>query len=116
VLTDLGCPDCRGVLAVSEIGKGGLFFFECRVGHAFSGESLIVAKEDRAEEYLWSAIETFEELSLLHEELGRRLRAGGAASTARSFRDRAKRAGRQATVLREVLRADRPVDQGEPRR
>jgi two-component system chemotaxis response regulator CheB len=114
VLTDLGCPDCRGVLAVSELGHGGLFFFECRIGHAFSGESLVVAKEDRAEEYLWSAIETFEELSLLHAEMEQRLRAGGAARSARAFRDRARQAARQATVLRELLSADRPVQHSVP--
>jgi two-component system chemotaxis response regulator CheB len=116
VLTDLGCPDCSGVLAVSEMGRGGLFFFECRVGHTFSGESLIHAKEDRVEEHLWSAIETFDELSLLHQEVAQRLAARGAARTARSYRDRARRAAKQAKLLRELVGNDRPVDQSDPRR
>lgn len=42
-LTDLGCPDCPGVLALLRTENQ--MSFVCSVGHAFSSESLIEAKE-----------------------------------------------------------------------
>src|SRR5688500_12337193 len=81
-LTDFGCPDCRGVLAVQELGKTGHLSFACRVGHTFSGESLSRVKEEQLEYSLWTAVEVFEEIVLLHRELASRERALGAGSHA----------------------------------
>src|SRR3954469_25076533 len=71
-LTDLGCPDCRGVLATREEGKKGHLRFTCQIGHGFSQESLIAAKEEQLENSLWSCAETYEEIVRLHEELATR--------------------------------------------
>ncbi len=65
-LTDLGCPDCRGVLAVREEGRQGHLAFACSIGHAYSGESLISSKEEQIEDTLWSAVEVYQEIALLH--------------------------------------------------
>src|SRR5688572_5852439 len=84
-LTDLGCPDCRGVLAVQEIGDGGHLSFECRVGHAFSSESLVAAKEEQLETALWTVVELFEEMNMLHNDLAARARDSGGQELARRF-------------------------------
>lgn len=109
-LTDLGCPDCRGVLAVREEGHQGHLAFTCRVGHAFSGESLLKVKEEQVEDAMWSTIELFEELVLLHRELAARAEVNGVQHLARAFRQRIKRAEANMASLRAVIAKDSPAD------
>ena len=52
------CPDCGGVLW--EIDEEDYLRFRCRVGHAFSPESMIGAQNDMLEQALWSALKTLE--------------------------------------------------------
>ena len=108
-LTDIGCPDCRGVLAVREDVKRRHLAFSCRVGHAYSGESLIAAKEDQLEESLWSAVEVYEEIAQLHGEMAARARADGLTSVAAAYQRRSRRALALKTVLRKVLIRDAPA-------
>src|SRR5437867_9317672 len=44
------CPGCCGVLAVHTQGKRSDLVFECRVGHTFTVQELLVAKEERYED------------------------------------------------------------------
>ena len=115
-LTDIGCPDCRGVLAVEERSSGQLAFF-CRVGHAYSGQSLVVAKEDQLENALWSAVETYEEVAMLGREMAQRLRRAGTRAGRSTHEERARRATRNAATLRGLIGRDRPAllrDDGGP--
>jgi two-component system chemotaxis response regulator CheB len=114
-LTDLGCPDCRGVLAGREIGEAGQLLFTCRVGHTFSGESLIGAKEEELEDAMWIAIESYDEMVTLHEELARRARANGGRSLAQAYERRARLAGKHLADLRRILTADGPAVAGRGR-
>jgi two-component system chemotaxis response regulator CheB len=107
-LTDLGCPDCRGVLAVVEL-PGGQLSFACRVGHTFSGESLTVAKEDELETSLWTAVESLEEIVLLHLELAGRFRQAGAPVFASEYGRRARLAKQHITGLRRLIARDKPA-------
>jgi hypothetical protein len=59
---DMGCPDCRGVLYVTELGHHGFLWFHCRVGQAFSSDAVVELNEDRLDEALWTALELFEEI------------------------------------------------------
>jgi two-component system chemotaxis response regulator CheB len=112
VLTDMGCPDCRGVLAVREEGGKGHLSFSCRVGHAYSGESLIEVKEQQLEDSLWAAVEVFEEVALLHSELAARARRNGARQTATAYERRTKQAKVQTKNLRALIAEDRPASAG----
>jgi two-component system chemotaxis response regulator CheB len=106
-LTDLGCPDCRGVLAVEVLANGQLSF-TCRIGHAFSAESLMTAKEDELETALWTAVEIYEEVVLLEREMALRVREAGARQTAIAYERRARAALRNVTALRALIAADGP--------
>src|SRR5512147_2841771 len=63
-LTDLGCPDCSGVLALHEVGPSHYPTYACSVGHRFSSDDLTQAKEHQLETALWTAVETLGELRL----------------------------------------------------
>jgi two-component system chemotaxis response regulator CheB len=104
-LTDLGCPDCRGVLGFKDLGKGALSF-ECQVGHAFLAESLIESKEDQLEEALWTSVELFEEMVLIHGELAARAEREGHAEDRDAHLRRVDRAQQLSRVLREAIGQD----------
>ena len=108
-LVDMGCPDCRGVLAVREDGHRGHLAFICSIGHAYSGESLVSSKEEQLENTLWSAIEVYQEIALLHRELSASSRADGARASAGAYQRRAKRATTLAADLRELIGKDVPA-------
>jgi two-component system chemotaxis response regulator CheB len=108
-LTDLGCSDCRGVLAVREDGDKGHLSFTCRVGHAFSGESLLKCKEEQLEDALWAAVEVYEEIVLLHREMSNRARAGGVIGVAKAYERRAKRGASLMSRLRQIISSDSPA-------
>src|SRR5262245_34861077 len=49
-----GCPECGGVLW--EIDDAQLLRFRCRVGHAYSADSLVVEQTEGVEDALWAAL------------------------------------------------------------
>ena len=108
-LTDVGCPDCRGVLAVDVLGEHAHLRFSCQVGHAFSQESLMSAKELQVEQALWSSIETYEEIKLLCQALADNAREAQRTEAAETFAQRAARAAEVSQSLRDLLSHDRPL-------
>jgi hypothetical protein len=116
LLADLGCPDCSGVLAIEEL-PGGQLSFTCRIGHTFAGASLQIAKEEELETALWTAVETFEEVVMLHLELAARFRRNGGRAFAVRYERRAALARKQSKALRRLIARERPaLGPDEPRR
>jgi two-component system chemotaxis response regulator CheB len=109
-LTDLGCPDCPGVLAVGRLGNAHHLVFMCRVGHTFSAESLVPVKEEQLENALWAAVELYEEVEQLHGQLAERAGEAGHAEVAGGLLERATRAARHGRQLRAVIEADAPAE------
>ncbi len=64
------CPDCNGTLW--ELQDGELLRYRCRVGHAYSAESMIEAENESVERALWAAVRTLEETAQLSRRIARR--------------------------------------------
>lgn len=72
--TGFGCPECGG--ALRELREDENFRFRCRVGHAFSPESLLLSRGDALEEALWAALRALEEQVALARRRGVWLASG----------------------------------------
>jgi len=97
----LSCPDCNG--AMFELHEGGLTRLRCRVGHAWSPESLVAQQSAAYETALWTALRTLEEKAALTLKLGNQAHQRGHRITAERFRMEAAEAHRSAELLRELI-------------
>jgi two-component system chemotaxis response regulator CheB len=95
------CPDCNGVLW--EIQDCGLVRFRCRVGHAWSPESLLTQQSESLEAALWVALGTLEERAALASRLAEPARRRGHRITATRFEEQAEEAQQAARLVRRVL-------------
>jgi two-component system chemotaxis response regulator CheB len=96
-----GCPDCGGVLW--ELGEGELIRYRCRVGHAYSPDTLSTKQLEALEDALWMALRALEEQAALARRLAERAEARGHTTIATRFRLRHDEAQDQAEVIRDVL-------------
>ncbi|MGI4787669.1 MAG: chemotaxis protein CheB [Janthinobacterium lividum] len=95
------CPDCHGVLW--EITEGELIRFRCRVGHAFSPNSLLASQSDNLEEALWVALRALEESAAMAERLQERAADRGHVLSAQRFSEQAGDARQRARIIHDVL-------------
>src|SRR5262249_29220810 len=65
------CPDCHGVLW--ELDEGELMRFRCRVGHAYTAQTLNGAMSESSENALWAAMRALEEKAALLRRLAPKL-------------------------------------------
>jgi two-component system, chemotaxis family, protein-glutamate methylesterase/glutaminase len=116
-----GCPDCGGSLR--ELHDGELIRFRCRVGHAWTTNSLLARQSEGLETALWTALRALEERAVLCNRVAERLRNRGTVTAARRFQEQSQDARRRAAILREVLVSSRATnaepgaaepDQAEP--
>lgn len=101
ILSPYGCPDCGG--ALWEIQGGELTRYRCRVGHAYSDESLLEAGRDGVERAMWAALRALEEHRDQAHRLARRMRARGHASLTKRFSQQALEAEERASLIRRAL-------------
>jgi len=95
------CPDCNGVLW--QIQDGGLERYRCRVGHAWSPESLLTQQSEALEAALWIALRSLEERAALARRLAEPARRRGYSITATRFEEQAAEAQQAARLLRDLL-------------
>ncbi|HET7440074.1 MAG TPA: chemotaxis protein CheB, partial [Terriglobales bacterium] len=91
------CPECHGVLW--ELEEGGLLRFRCRVGHAFTADSLRLVMSDATEDALWAAMRALEEKA----GLLRRLSPRSATPARGAFVEEAETLVRHAQQIRKML-------------
>jgi two-component system chemotaxis response regulator CheB len=107
-----GCPECGGALFV--LSTGDLIHFRCRVGHAWSPDSLLAQQDHQLETALWTALRALEENAALSLQLASRFRERGSITSAARFEERAIEARRNAEVVRRVLLHGTPGTATEP--
>jgi two-component system, chemotaxis family, protein-glutamate methylesterase/glutaminase len=95
------CPECHGTLW--EADERGIVRFRCRVGHAYSAESMLAAQTDSVDRALWTALRSIEERAALTHRLAERARRRGHHWVARAFEERALAADGHAAVIRELV-------------
>lgn len=95
------CPDCGGVLW--EFDETNLVRFRCRVGHAFSVESLLAQQSDALEEALWTALRALEETAALRGRMAERAEKLGHSARAQNYKEQAKEAKQRALLIREAI-------------
>ncbi len=95
------CPECNGVLW--EVKDENLLRFRCRVGHAYSSESLLTAKSEELEGALWSALRALEESAAISDRMADRAKKNGHQITHKKLTQHASDQRQQATMLRNML-------------
>ena len=86
-----GCPDCGGSLW--EIQEGELIRFRCRVGHAWTANSLLAGQSEGVETALWTAFRALEERAALCNRIAERLRQRGSDARPRGSAEQAGERG-----------------------
>jgi two-component system chemotaxis response regulator CheB len=95
------CPDCSGVLWA--INDGPLLRFRCRVGHAWSAESLLHEQGKGVEAALWMALRALEDRAALSQTLAERAEQAGRPISAGRLRQDLGDMSRSLEVLRHLL-------------
>ncbi len=106
------CPECHGTLW--EVEDGDIAHFRCRIGHAFTAESLYAQQSDELEAALWTALRALEEHAALSRRMAARAQAGERARSSAVFTERALDAEHHAAVIRRVLEAGFQHPAAEP--
>ena len=113
-LRDLGqasgltCHDCSG--AIRQIHDGQTVRYRCRVGHAYSPETMIKAHGDAVERALWTAVRSLEERAALVRRLAVDARDCGLERMAAQFETRASDIDRDATLVHDLLAIARALE------
>lgn len=97
------CPDCRGVLW--EIEEGRVVRLRCRVGHAFSPETMMAAGDEAIEAALWEALRAIEERVSLRRRLASQARERQLVLLAEHLEKLIPETERHAVALRDMLLA-----------
>lgn len=95
------CPECGGVLW--ELHDGKLLRYRCRVGHAYTADSLLAEQTDTSEAALWAALRGLEEKAALAERLHDRAHERRHHAAALRFAEQAAAAQQHAVVVRGLL-------------
>ncbi|MCD2194702.1 chemotaxis protein CheB [Actinomycetospora endophytica] len=106
----LTCPDCSGPLF--DLSEEQFLHYRCRVGHAWSEESLRAEQDNRVERALYTALQALEEKSALQHRIAATAGAAGSGRVASRARETAHDAMASAALVRDLL-SNREV--GEPR-
>ena len=97
-----------------EVQEGRLTRYRCRVGHAFSPESLLASQSEYLEEALWSALRALEESAALAKRLQGRAEDRGHTLAAARFAEQAGDAHERAQTIRTVLSGGQVIAQSGP--
>jgi two-component system chemotaxis response regulator CheB len=106
------CPECHGTLW--EIHDSDLLRFRCRVGHAFTAESMLAQHDTSVEAALWAAARSLEESATLNRRIAERARNISSETVAERFELKAEEAWSQSEVIRRLLMSKLPNRGSDP--
>ncbi|MGI8586985.1 MAG: chemotaxis protein CheB [Chloroflexia bacterium] len=101
------CPDCHGTLW--QIADGDLVRFRCRVGHAYTADSMVSVHTASVENALYAALRALEESASLTRQLARNAAQRGLAHTIARLEQKATETEQQATLVRGLLLCEQPA-------
>jgi two-component system, chemotaxis family, protein-glutamate methylesterase/glutaminase len=105
------CPECGGVM--SEDRTGGITHYRCRVGHAYSENTLLTEQNGILEQALWTALRVLEERVRLCQRLIERSRERDNHLVLSRFQEQMTDAQEHAEAIRAVLLSGQaPVPEG----
>lgn len=105
------CPNCGGPLSEeATTSGGGPLHFRCRVGHAWSMESLRGEQRDELEQVLWSAVRVLNERAALMRRLTERAGQRGHRRAESVYRARTREAMDEASRLQHLIRDGMPEE------
>jgi len=105
------CPECHGVLW--EIDDD-IVRFRCRVGHAYSPETLLAEQNNSIDIALWAGLRALEENAALMSRIAKRMREQGNTRSAARFDAQADGALGRAETLRRLILDREPMTVVEP--
>lgn len=97
----LTCPECRGSLW--EAREGDAVWFECRVSHRFSFQSMLAEQARTVEAAIWAAVNVLEERAALLRKQSVRADQRGSRAVADRFAQQAQEADLHAEAIRTQL-------------
>jgi two-component system chemotaxis response regulator CheB len=95
------CPECGGPLW--ELRDAKLHRYRCRLGHAFTGESLLAGQSEVIEYALWAAVRTMEDRVRILMTLAEGRREHGQSRIADSYEMKAEELKMHAQQIRQML-------------
>ncbi len=108
VESGLTCPECSGILR--EVHDGDVLRFRCRVGHAYTSQTMLEAQGEAVEKALWTAVRSLEERSILIGKLAENARAHGHDGIAALFDDRSMAFSHDVQMLRALIGRGRALE------
>ena len=96
------CPECGGVLW--EIQDGDILRFRCRVGHAFSIESMFAEQGESIESALWAALKTLQENADLSRRMARQAHERKQTHLAQHYEERLHDTNQRIQVIAQALK------------
>ena len=97
------CPECGGVLWEIKERESNLLRFRCRVGHAYTAESLLADQSEALDDALWSALRALKESAALARRMAQRARDRNQKVSAERYENQVQEAEQRAEVIRQVL-------------
>lgn len=95
------CLQCGSTLW--EIHDGNLLRFRCRVGHAYTLETMLAQQDEMLEEVLWRALKTLEEQASLTQRMIEQAYRHGDEQLVPHFEEKLQQTRQRLNLLKEVL-------------
>ena len=111
-LTAIGCPGCAGVLSERNEGRHDYVLYVCTVGHTYSLEDLLLAKEQQLEYGLWAAVSMLEHLDMICRRLLEHIGRGGVKIPRGNVEERLRQIDDNRRSIRALIARDGPLDLG----